>query len=560
MMPGRRAGVSAWIRITVLQALAALAFGGLSFSSLNMAGEIERHVSPVWPASGLAMALIYWGGRKFAVAIFIGSLVSNGLTTRLAFPGFAAWQMWMPSLGIAVGAVLEALAAAWLLRHRAGGRAFCTSAAYATAFVLRVALWSSAISALVGPGALMASGVFTPDKWGLVALTWFVGDATGILVFGAALVFPWRSIDQESLRERSLEAVVLMIALVLVGGTMTGFYVNGNEASWPRAYMILPVILWAIFRFNHVGTLTALITVTLMSVGGAAFGHEVFPSERQGYPLLFLQLFLLIVSAVAWAVCGRVNELQILTNRLEDLVAARVGAQRDALRQREEHLAILAHDLQVPLIGIRNMVSLLLNPRRIGDDPEKSRRLLTEIGEASEQARALAERLLTEQEVEHRGSSPEPVDWVALVSGIARRANLLKDDRYLYHAVEHDQPRIEGSVDRVILLQVLENLCHNAAKVSPVGGTITLGVHQEDDVVVLTVADEGPGFRPEEIPSLFTKVGFRNRIRAVPESTGLGLFIVGKAVRALGGTISCELRERRGALFVIRLPRHAAQE
>lgn len=560
MTPTRLSGFPAWARIVALQTLATLAFGSVSFFSLNVAGEIERHVSPVWPASGLAMALVYFGGRKFWVAIFIGSLASNGVTTWLAFPGFAAWQMWVPSLGIAVGAVLEALAAAWLLHHRAGGQAFCMSAANATAFVLRVALWSSAISAIIGPGTLLASGVFTPDKWGMVALTWFVGDATGILVFGAALVFPWRSIDKEALRERYMEAIVLMIVLALVGGTMTGIYDNGSETLWPRAYMILPVILWAIFRFNHPGTLAALMFVTLMSVGGSVFGYEVFPSDRQGYALLFLQLFLLIVSSVAWAVCGRVNELQILTNRLEDLVASRVVVQRDALRQREERLAILAHDLQVPLIGIRNMVALLLNPRRIGDDPEKARRLLTEIGEASEQARALAERLLTKQEVEHGGSCPEPVDWVELVSGVARRANLLKDARYLYFVAQHDQPRIEGSVDRVVLQQILENLCNNAAKVSPMGGTITLGLHQEGEVVVLSVADEGPGFRREEIPALFTKVGFRNRIRALPESTGLGLFIVGQAVRELGGTITCEFRAGRGALFVIRLPRHAMQE
>ena len=412
MTPDQPRGAQAWLRILGLQALAALLFGGLSFFSLNFAGEIERHVSPVWPASGLAMALVYAGGRKYWVGIFAGALASNGLTTWLSFPEFPYWQVWVPSLGIAVGAVGEALVAAWFLQHRADGRAFCTSASHATAFVLYVALLSSAISALIGPGALLLAGFFPLDKWGLVALTWFVGDATGILVFGAALVFPWRDVDWESLRHRYLEAILLMIALGLVGCTMTGLYDNGSETSWPRAYMILPVILWAIFRFNHLGTLAALLCVTLLSIGGSAFGHEVFPAERQGYALLFLQLFLLIVSLVAWAVCGRVNELQILTNRLEDLVAARVGAQRDALRQREERLAILAHDLQVPLIGIRNMVTLLMNPRRIGDDPKTSRRLLAEIGEASEQARALAERLLTDQEVEHGGSRPEPVDWV----------------------------------------------------------------------------------------------------------------------------------------------------
>jgi len=110
----------------------------------------------------------------------------------------------------------------------------------------------------------------------------------------------------------------------------------------------------------------------------------------------------------------------------------------------------------------------------------------------------------------------------------------------------------------MVFLQVLENLCHNAAKVSPHGGTITLGLREENEVVIITLKDEGPGFPPEELPTLFTKIGFHDRIRTLPESSGLGLFIVGKAVRALGGTITCESRKGQGATFTIRLPRRAA--
>jgi len=557
MTADKSTGRRAWARIALFQVLAALAFGSLSFVSLNFAGQIERHVSPLWPASGLAMAIVFFGGRKFWIAIFLGSLASNAITTELELPEFPAWRVLAPSLCIAFGATLEALAAAWFLRNRAGGREFCLSAAHATAFVLWVALASSALSSLIGPGALLFYGVFPPSQWPLVALTWFVGDATGILVFGAALVFPWRSIDFAALRERRTEMLLLFVTLGLVGGTMAGFFALPAGMEWPRAYMILPVILWAVFRFNHFGTLAALVLITLLSVAGAVFGYEVFPSEQPGYALFFLQMFLLVISAVAWTVCGRVNELQILSARLEDLVASRVAAQRDALRRREEQLSVVSHDLQVPLIGIRNLVELLLRPRRTTADPEKSRRLLTEIGEASEQARALVECLRAGQEIDRLRPRAEPVDWVDLVGGVARRASLLDASRELRFVTQCEQPEIEGSVDRMVLLQVLENLCHNAAKVSPRGGSITLALRAEGETVVITLADEGPGFRKEEIPVLFTQAGFRNRVRTLNGSSGLGLFIVGNSVRELGGTITCESEAGRGAAFVIRLPRRA---
>ena len=70
-----------------LQLLALLAFGGLSYGSLKFAGEIENHVSPLWPASGLAMAILFFGGRKYWPAVFLGSFLSNGITTSIDFPG-----------------------------------------------------------------------------------------------------------------------------------------------------------------------------------------------------------------------------------------------------------------------------------------------------------------------------------------------------------------------------------------------------------------------------------------------------------------------------------------
>jgi hypothetical protein len=107
------------------------------------------------------------------VGIFVGSLLSNVIITWQEFPGISLWRAWLPSLGIALGAALEALAAAWFLKNRAGGREFCLSATHATAFVLRVALIPASISALIGPSFLTFYGVYPPEKWLLVVLAWF---------------------------------------------------------------------------------------------------------------------------------------------------------------------------------------------------------------------------------------------------------------------------------------------------------------------------------------------------------------------------------------------------
>jgi signal transduction histidine kinase len=109
--------------------------------------------------------------------------------------------------------------------------------------------------------------------------------------------------------------------------------------------------------------------------------------------------------------------------------------------------------------------------------------------------------------------------------------------------------------DRVAVAVVLDNLMSNALKFSENGKQMWVNVRTEQDQVICTVRDEGPGFGVEDQARLFQKGA---RLSSSPTggepSNGFGLAIAKEMVEKIGGSIRCESRPGHGASFYIRLP------
>ena len=100
------------------------------------------------------------------------------------------------------------------------------------------------------------------------------------------------------------------------------------------------------------------------------------------------------------------------------------------------------------------------------------------------------------------------------------------------------------------------NLLSNAGKYSTPGGTIELVGERDAGTVRLTVADEGPGIPPKELPRVFEKF-YRGSGGKRAQGTGLGLSIVKSMVTLCGGSVQVQSTER-GTTFSISLPAASA--
>ncbi len=119
--------------------------------------------------------------------------------------------------------------------------------------------------------------------------------------------------------------------------------------------------------------------------------------------------------------------------------------------------------------------------------------------------------------------------------------------------------RVNLLVPQSDLLQVLMNLIQNAIDSSPQGGTIRLNIEQTEDIVTISVSDEGSGISPEVLPHIFDPF-FTTKTKKDQKGMGLGLSVSQSLIMAMGGRIAVETQTQLGSTFSIVLPQPMPQD
>jgi integral membrane sensor domain MASE1 len=231
-----------WILLFIGVYFAAGAFGlSLAFAHAS--------ASAVWPPTGIALAaLLLWGYRLWP-AVFTGAFLVNYYTQ-----GALA-----SSLGIATGNTLEAILGAWLVRRFASGPAVFERAQDICRFVVLAALFSTAVSATLGVTSLCLDGSAHWNRYGAIWVTWWLGDLVSNLTVAPLLVIWLRSSVPRWESRRLLEAG-LLFALTCVLGLIVFFgHMTFEFQNLPVAYLTIPVLVWAAFRFGRRGAATFTI-------------------------------------------------------------------------------------------------------------------------------------------------------------------------------------------------------------------------------------------------------------------------------------------------------------
>jgi len=223
---------------------------------------------------------------------------------------------------------------------------------------------------------------------------------------------------------------------------------------------------------------------------------------------------------------------------------------QQALRAREEFLAIAAHELRGPLSVMNVAVQTL--KRRDVPDPTRDRMLSLVEREGGRLAR-FAEDItdITRIRAGTLQFDDAEVDLVQVVRDVVRR--LAPDIERSGSAASIDARHpVIGRWDRVRLDQVVTNLVVNALKFG-LGRPVELSVRAGDGWATLIVSDRGLGVQASRRETIFSPFE-----RAVPVrhygGLGLGLFIVRTIVTRYGGTVHVEPRDGGGSCFVVRLP------
>lgn len=233
-----------------------------------------------------------------------------------------------------------------------------------------------------------------------------------------------------------------------------------------------------------------------------------------------------------------------------------ITARKQLEQQRADFIAMVAHDIRNPLTVITGYTQLALESEGI---PAEVREFLFSIEHSAETLLGLVTNYLQHSQIEagQITLTKEPLFLNALLEelGGQYRTQCARRHIKLELRLVPDLPKVNA--DPVALERVLTNLVQNALKFTPDGGWITIRSGQEGPNVVASVADNGPGIAPEEVPNLFVRYG-RGAAGRFQEGAGLGLFIVKALVEAHGGTVQVASTIGVGTRFMVSLPAIAA--
>jgi signal transduction histidine kinase/ActR/RegA family two-component response regulator len=254
---------------------------------------------------------------------------------------------------------------------------------------------------------------------------------------------------------------------------------------------------------------------------------------------------------------GRVWSFRDITERrlAEKSLQRQSERLREADRQKDDFLALLAHELRNPLAPLRNGLQVI--------------RLANGDADAVDQARDMMDRQL--------GHMVRLIDDLLDASRIGRNKMELRRSRVLLseiidNAVETARPAIEAAghglgislpagpvlldADLTRLAQVLSNLLTNSAKYTNRCGQIWLTAERSGDDAVITVRDNGTGIAADALPRVFDMFSQAGRsIERTSGGLGIGLALVKGLVEMHGGTVAASSDgPGTGSTFTVRLP------
>ncbi|MDF0650403.1 MAG: MASE1 domain-containing protein [Nitrospira sp.] len=298
-----------WLRwLALVVALAAL-YVVTTRLGLMLALPPEHKATAVWPPSGIALAALLLFGHRIWLGIWLGAFLANfwdGFTAANPFPLSA--HLFVLG-GIATGSTLQALAGSFLIRRWTGSVRPFQQTTHAFTFA-GVAMLMCLIASTLGAASLYVGGFAPAKAIPFIWWTWWLGDMTGVLTVGVFLL-TWSRRPSVDWHPRQLaEAALLLLLLSTLACVIFGIVLPITGLPTPLAYLVVPFLVWATFRFGLHGAATALVLASALAVVGTAQGTGPFAQPTVETSLLLLQVFMGVLSVTVLVTAAVLAERQ----------------------------------------------------------------------------------------------------------------------------------------------------------------------------------------------------------------------------------------------------------
>lgn len=532
-----------------LRLLAGAAAGSAGAVSLGLAvGVSPPFAAPVWPVSGLALAVLLIYGIRLWPGLAVGAFIAfaaSGLPT-------------VTSAAMTAVVTGEAVLGWWLLARR-----FPTGVALdRLRDVVRFVVLGSKVSTL--GGAMLATAVLAvfgevpAERLWATGLVIWLGHALGVIVV-APVVLTWvrqawpdqvRNGDGTKIREGVVIGVLTLAATFLVFATPLRV-----DAVFPKwSYLVFPFALWAAARLYVHGASAACAMIASVAVLGTVNGLGPFAGNLLLVNLLSLQAFLAVLVLSSLTLAASVVERERAHRNAED--ARR--REESANQAKSMFLASASHDLRQPLNALSLYCDLLRSRQTDGSNGEVLDRIDESVKVLVDMFDGLLDVSKLELGVTPVEQSAFPVNLI--LEQIRKSFVATAVAKGLRLKVVESRAMVQS--DPILLGRIIHNFVANAVTHTKQGGVV-VGCRDRDGGrrLRIEVVDTGPGIAPQHVTQIFEdyyQVGNPERRRS--QGYGLGLAIVRRAATLLGCQIVLESKVGRGSCFAVEVPRVGSVE
>jgi signal transduction histidine kinase len=243
--------------------------------------------------------------------------------------------------------------------------------------------------------------------------------------------------------------------------------------------------------------------------------------------------------------------LRIYASELEQRVEERTAELRQALRAKDEFLAVISHELRTPVSVIFGNIELMSNyGDKLGEDDRTA--AMADLRRESRRLRRLVENVLALARVEYGAKNePVPVSLLAVIRQQVDRHSQMYPERSMAARLPEQMPPVV--CDELSVELVLGNLLANAEKYSPGDQPIEVVVETSHRHAVVSVRDKGPGVPREDVERIFDPF-YRSETSGDVKGMGIGLAVCKRLLEAYGGRVWLSAHDGGGSDFSFSLP------
>jgi len=226
------------------------------------------------------------------------------------------------------------------------------------------------------------------------------------------------------------------------------------------------------------------------------------------------------------------------------------------MKEREDFMATLTHDMKNPLIGANRLLELIITGK-VGTISDEQSEMLQSLKESNHDLLKLINDLIDVYRMEKDVSvlSLENVSLPNIISSCVSRITPFANLRRIKVTTELPEKMETIRCDAIRLERVVQNLLHNALKFAPESGTIKARVSSSKTHAVIEIEDNGPGIAAEEQAHLFKRFSQGHVGKRHAGGSGLGLYLCKQIIDAHGGSIECQSQPKTNTIFRVRLPK-----